>query len=524
MLAGMFTVPGTSSNFNTGLTLSGNTVFITASGAWTCLGPVGGSPCQTGPNGTGTPGHHVPPFLAEGLSEFSLIARVGSGPWQFVGAGPTAISGTGVLTFAMNDTFWGDNQGSMVVKVTSLGLTSPIVENGTTTLTGSFIDPGTLDVHKVTINWGDGNTEAITLPVGARAFSATHQYLDDNPTGTTSDIYNVSVTVSDDDTGSNTQSTGITVSNVAPANVSVNVSLSSINENDSVTLSGSFTDPGVEDTHTVVINWGDGSPDTTLNLGAGVLAFSGVTHQYLDDGASPGNGTPSDVHIVTVTVTDDDTGVGSGGTAVTVNNVAPVLDAGVDQNVLIGTPLSVSANFTDVGTLDTWTYSIDWGDGTSIDTGSATAGVPITGSHLYVVTGPRTVTVCVTDDYTGSDCDSLVVDFLSGSGKITAGVLRFDNNGRGGFNVQSNKNGSVKGELEYHNGAENLHAHTLTHIAIYDNGTKGWFAGVLTDGRTFVAYVEDNGEPGKSDVFKQWGEGVLLNGDGQLTGGNVQIH
>jgi len=500
-----------------------------------------------------------------------------------------------------------------------------INEGQSTTLNVSFSDPGTQDIHTVTIDWGDGKSQTMTLALGARSFSAAHSYPDDNPTGTPSDLYTITVTVADDDTGSDTEAVAITVSNVAPANVSLNVSPASINENDSVTLSGSFTDPGVEDTHTVVINWGDGSANTTLTLSAGVLSFSGVTHQYLDDGASPGNGTPSDTHTISVTVTDDDTGTGSASTSVTVNNVAPqvtvngpftinengsvtvsgavtdagtldahivviswgagegsttltlpagvltysashqylddnptgtasdvyavnvtvtdddtgtgsastsvtvknvspVVNAGADQNVLIGTPLNVSASFTDIGTQDTWTYSIDWGDGSPVGTGNSTAGVPITGSHLYVVTGPRTVTICVTDDDTGSHCDSLVVDFLSGTGKITAGVLRFGNNGRGGFNVQSDKNGTVKGELQYHNGSDNLHAHTLTHIAVYDNNTKGWFAGVLTDGRTFVAYVEDNGEPGKNDVFKMWVEGVLLNGDGKLTGGNVQIH
>ena len=33
-------------------------------------------------------------------------------------------------------------------------------------------------------------------------------------------------------------------------------------------LSGSFTDPGTQDTHTVMIAWGDGSTNTTLNLAA----------------------------------------------------------------------------------------------------------------------------------------------------------------------------------------------------------------------------------------------------------------
>jgi hypothetical protein len=109
-------------------------------------------------------------------------------------------------------------------------------------------------------------------------------------------------------------------------------------------------------------------------------------------------------------------------------------------------------------------------------------------------------------------------------GKITAGVLRFGNNGRGGFNVQSDDGVTVKGELEYHNASVNLHAHTMTAIAVSPDRTKGWFAGVLTDGNVFVAYVEDNGEPGKNDVFKLWVNGVLQNGNGALTGGNVQIH
>ena len=34
-----------------------------------------------------------------------------------------------------------------------------------------------------------------------------------------------------------------------------------------MTLNGTFADPGTLDTHTVVIDWKDGSPPTTLNLG-----------------------------------------------------------------------------------------------------------------------------------------------------------------------------------------------------------------------------------------------------------------
>lgn len=72
--------------------------------------------------------------------------------------------------------------------------------NDTFTLEGSFDAPGSLDVHTVTVNWGDGATETHVLPVGARSFSFDHQYLD-NPADTSSGQFPVSVTVSDDDAG-----------------------------------------------------------------------------------------------------------------------------------------------------------------------------------------------------------------------------------------------------------------------------------------------------------------------------------
>ena len=38
---------------------------------------------------------------------------------------------------------------------------STIDEGGTVTLSGEFTDPGTLDPHIVTIDWGDGSTPAV---------------------------------------------------------------------------------------------------------------------------------------------------------------------------------------------------------------------------------------------------------------------------------------------------------------------------------------------------------------------------
>ncbi len=62
------------------------------------------------------------------------------------------------------------------------------------------------------------------------------------------------------------------------------VAPSPINENDSTTLTASFTD-STPDAHTVAIAWGDGQT-STLDLAADVLSFS-QAHQYKDN--LPGN-------------------------------------------------------------------------------------------------------------------------------------------------------------------------------------------------------------------------------------------
>lgn len=261
-------------------------------------------------------------------------------------------------------------------------------------LTGAFTDPGTLDTHTVLIDWGDGNSNTLNLSAGVATFdNITHQYLDDKPDGTASDPYTVTVLVSDDDLGSVAGTSKVTVNNVAPSHVALSLDKTSIHEKDTIKLAGTFSDPGVLDTHTVLIDWGDGSTKTILNLLIGSTRFNNITHQYLDDDTD-------DQYTITVTVTDDDIGFGESTSVVAVHNVPPVLHIAGPNVGVIGVPLKFMADFTDVGTLDTHLLSIDWGDGLSEP--FTTVSSPSTFFHSFQKLGKWSVTFIVQDDDTGT--------------------------------------------------------------------------------------------------------------------------
>jgi autotransporter-associated beta strand protein len=113
--------------------------------------------------------------------------------------------------------------GSIFVNVNNVAPSSIVLNSGainetdTFALSGSFVDQGTLDTHTVVITWGPGEgSTTFVLPAGVLTFSASHPYLDDNPSGSASDDYPISVTVTDDDTGSASATSHVTVNNVAP--------------------------------------------------------------------------------------------------------------------------------------------------------------------------------------------------------------------------------------------------------------------------------------------------------------------
>ena len=275
-----------------------------------------------------------------------------------------------------------------VPSLTDLTLTPAVYEQGIATLTGVVVDAGTLDTHVIEIDWGDGSPLQVVTVTGP-AFEATHQYLDDNPSSSSIDDYTVTVTVRDDDLGAWSASGVVTVVNRIPVVESVELSATAIDENGTVTLSGTYSDVGSLDTHTLRINWGDGTGIQFVDISGGVFS---VTHQYLDD-------KPTTVGLETMyinlVVVDDDLGMDVASTQVEVHNLAPSVAIGnAPETSPEGTLLVLTSQVTDPGSLDTFTYS--WSvtkDGSAYLT-ATTADLSLTPDDA----GNYVVSLTVTDD------------------------------------------------------------------------------------------------------------------------------
>ena len=246
-----------------------------------------------------------------------------------------------------------------------------------------------------TIDWdfGDGTI------LSDASLNESHTYLDNG-------IYTVTLTITSSNGDVATDTSQVTVNNVAPIIDALSLDTATVDEGGEVTLNGTFTDAGILDTHTVAVTWGDGTTSDAF-VDASTGTFS-ATHTYLDDAPT---GTPSDLASIAVTLTDKDGGEAIGNETVTVNNLAPVVGTVTGPSAAVrGQTLRYTGTFSDAGVLDT--HSENWtvtdSSGTVIATGSGSS-FEYTPSEL----GNFTITYSVTDDDTGTgESDALLTTSL----------------------------------------------------------------------------------------------------------------
>jgi Ca2+-binding RTX toxin-like protein len=152
----------------------------------------------------------------------------------------------------------------------------------------------------------------------------------------------------------------------------------------------------------VDVDWGDGGPHTTFNQGT-LGAVTGQNHTYAEEGP----------YTVNVKVTDTQTGHSDTQSfAVSVSDPAVTPTGGFTFNAVEGVPSATQtvATFTDPGgpeALADYSVSIDWGDGTPIDTTSGAISGP-DGSGVYTVTGSHTFAsgLGLPSDFGNTLCDA----------------------------------------------------------------------------------------------------------------------
>ncbi|HYL56414.1 MAG TPA: PKD domain-containing protein [Gemmatimonadales bacterium] len=310
--------------------------------------------------------------------------------WSF-GDGATGTGATPSHTYADNGTYTvsltvTDSKGAPSAAVTTTAtiananpaVTLPANQVATAaiaySLSATFSDAGVNDSPwAYAIDWGDGSAVTTGSATSqSAAITASHTYA---AGGTDT----VRVTVTDKDGGAGAAKTPVTVAAANRPPTAVAGGPYSGNEGAAVVLNGTGSSDPDGDAITYAWSFGDGTTGTGAT----------PSHAYADNGT----------YAVSLTVTDSKGAPSTPAAAtVTVANVAPIVSAPASLTANAGTPVTLSATFSDPGTRDApWAYSINWGDGSAATAGSVTTQTAISAAHTYAAAGSNTAIVTVTD-------------------------------------------------------------------------------------------------------------------------------
>jgi methionine-rich copper-binding protein CopC len=395
----------------------------------------------------------------------------------------------------------------------SIGTDVGLTEGDNFTRDGSFEDLDADQTWSGTVDYGDG-TGAQPLTLNGKNFTLNHVYADNG-------VYTVTVSVTDSLGAIGGGSFTATVANAAPQ---VGVNAGSASEGSPFNLLAAFSDAGSGDTHTATVDFGDGSAVVSGTVNE-VLKTIAAGHTYADNGS----------YTVTVSVTDDDGASNSSSATVTVSNVAPSMSGvTIDSNIDEGSGATLSGQMSDPSTKDTFTLSVDWGDGSTVENFPHPAGsTDFTHPHTYVNSGQYTVTITLTDDDGGSSTltKSVTVNnvaptatFASGGavttgspasvsfsnisdpspGDVSAGfVYAYDFDNDGTFEEVSDEPSAthvftrpgtytVKGRITDQNGGATVYSTTITVNAAQVVGRHIFYNNSAFDGESSAANAADD--------------------------------
>jgi PKD domain len=315
-------------------------------------------------------------------------------------------------------------------------------------------------------------------------------------------------------------------------------------EGSAISISGTATDPDAGDTVATAWSYSVVSADAGAACSFGDAAALSTTVTCTDNGT------------FTLTLSADD-GVNPPVTSdatLTVANVDPVVSISAPLSGAlnaVGSPVALTAPFSDAGTNDTHNCTIDWGDGSGAQAASVSetpGSGTCSGSLAYAAAGIYTIKVAVTDDNGGvgtASVDVIVYDpsagFVTGGGWINSPVGAYvadpSLSGRANFGFVSRykKGASVPDgntEFQFQAGGLNFHSDSYQWLIVNQNGTNAQFKGTGTingvGSYDFMIWAGD----GSPDTFRiqitdpSNGDAVVYDNGVQqaLGGGSIVIH